>query len=368
MTKKQTKTETVSPFLYLIFIWPFFVFGLIFSLGIDLKAQTMADTISMRPSIIEEVVDVGDVETYTIKVTNRGERKETFFPVVENMSGTNNQGVPSFTTEESDYGILSWISIHQDSMTLEPGETGEFSFTMSVPEEAMPKGHYGVFFVTRLAPEQRQTGAAVDFKVGSILSFRIQGDAYEEVVIREFTVGKNIYKNKEKVEFTIVIENLGDVSARPRGVINLVNMFGDQVAQISVNHPSPRNILPKNRNTFKVEWEPESTYLGRIYAELDLTYGETGARTISDKTSFWVLPIMAMLGVALGLIVFIGVIFALVRIYINRQIKAATGGRTAPAYATARAYGKPISKLTMITIATILFTIMFTGVVFFLFS
>lgn len=359
------KTAPINPVLLLIF----FVLSVIaFPLWIDLKAQTLTETISMKPSIIEEVIDAGDVGTYTIEVINKSERTETFYPAVENMKGISDQGAPLFTVDESSFGLSDWISIHQESITIEPGESRELSFTVSVPEEAGPQGYYGAFFVTRQAPEQRRTGAAVDFKVGTILSFRIQGDAYEETAIREFTVGKNIYQNKEKAEFTIVVENLGNVLARPRGTISFINMFGDQVAQIPVNHPRPGGVFPGSSRTFKVEWEPESTYFGRIHAELDLTYGETGVRTISGVTSFWILPLIAMAVGGLGIIVFIGMIFALVRVYIRRQIKAATGGRRAPAYATVRAYSKPISKLTMMTMATVLFTVMFAGAVFFLFA
>lgn len=354
----------------------FFIIIPLILIGLFLNAERLSaqttpdrDRISTKPSIIEEVIDAGDVRNFNITVTNQSERTETFYPVVENMKGVNDQGAPLFTTEDNTgFGLSDWVSIHQDSMTLDPGESGEFSFTMSIPEEAGPQGYYGAFFVTRQAPEQRRTGAAVDFKVGTLLSFRIQGDAYEAAIIREFTVGKNIYQNNEKVEFTVEVENMGNVLARPRGVINLVNMFGEQVGQVPVNHPRPGGVFPGSSRTFKVEWEPEGFNFGRIHAELDLTYGETGARTISEKVSFWILPVTAMLGVAGGLIAFIGVIFVLVRIYINRQIKAVTGGRVAPAYATARAYSKPISKLTMMTVATILFTVMFSGVVFFLFS
>ena len=357
MIKKRT-------YLFILF----FIAGLVLSFGADLKAQTLVDTVSTRPSIIEEVVENGDVKNFTITVTNQSGRTETFYPVVENMMGINDQGAPVFTLEDRGYGLSEWVSIHQNSITLGHEEAGEFSFTVSVPDEAGPQGYYGAFFVTRQAPEQRRTGAAVDFKVGTILSFRIQGDAYEEINIREFTVGKSVHQSGDRVEFTIVIENKGNVLARPRGTIDIVNMLGDQVEQIRVNHPQPGGIFPGNTRTFRVEWEPEGLELGRFHAELDLVYGETGVRSIGDRVSFWVLPIVAMLAVAGGLIVFIGIIFVLVRMYIARQIKAATGGRAASAHATVQAYSKPISKLTMITIATILFTLVFAGAVLFLFA
>jgi hypothetical protein len=364
MTKKQS--IIFNTFVTLIFL------GVFFSSGSYLFAQnsSLADTIRITPSIIEPTkpIEPGEVHSFEVKVTNLSNGTETFYPVVENMSGVNDQGAPSFTAEGTGYGLLDWILIDQESLTLESGESGDFTFTMFVPEDAGPQGYYGAFFVIRQAPEQRQTGAAVDFKVGTILNFRIQGDAYEEAFIREFAVGKNIYSNKEKVEFKIVVENLGNVLARPRGTINLVNMFGDQIAQIPVNHPRPGGVFPGTSRVFNVEWESEGFNFGRINAELDLTYGETGVRTISDKISFWVLPIMAMLGVALGVITFIVIVFVLVRMYINRQIKAVTGGKKLATHATIKAYSKPISKLTVITIAAILFTILFTGVVFFLFS
>lgn len=354
------------------YFFTFFIIFFSFFISVtEINAQTLSgrDTIKTKPSVIEEVVENGDEKTFTITVTNDSERVETFYPGIENMEGINDQGAPLFVGEdETGFGLSDWFSVHQKSITLEPGESGDFTFTMSVPEDAGPRGYYGAFFVTRQAPEQQKTGAAVDVKVGTILSFRIQGDAYEEAFIREFVVAKNIHQNNETVEFKIVVENKGNVLARPRGAITLINMFGDQIAQIPVNHPRPGGVFPGSSRVFNVEWESEGFNLGRIHAELDLVYGESGVRTISDKVSFWMLPIKALLGVATGLIVFIVVVFILVRIYINRQIKAVTGGKKLSANATVGAYSKPISKLTMITIAVILFTVMFTGIVFFLFS
>lgn len=295
-----------------------------------MKAQTTPerDVIRTQPSIIEEVIDAGDVKEYSVTVVNLSQRTETFYPSFENMKGISDQGTPLFTTEDdTGFGLSDWFSLHQKLITLDPGESGVFSFTMSVPEEAGPRGYYGAFFVSRLAPEQRQTGAAVDFKVGTILNFRIQGDAYEEVNIREFTVAKNIHRNNEKVEFSIVIENLGNVLARPRGTIDIVNMLGEQVVQIPVNHPRPGGVLPGQTRTFTVEWEPDGLNVGRYYAELDLVYGETGVRTVSDSVSFWILPLTIMAFGGIGLLIFIGIAFVLVRIYIKRQIKKATGGK-----------------------------------------
>lgn len=367
MTKKDTLIRQVTLFPALAF------FGLVCLsvLTLDLSAQTapqISETITTKPSIIEEVVDAGETKTYTITVTNQSGREETFYPVIENMLGVSDQGAPRFTQEDQGFGLSEWVSIHQDSITLDSEESGEFSFTVSIPEEAGPQGYYGAFFVTRRAPDQRQTGSAVDFKVGTILSLRVQGDAHEEAFIREFVAGKNIHQNNEEVEFTIVVENLGNVLARPRGTINIINMFGDQVAQVPVNHPRPGGVFPGDTRTFTAEWEPDGVNIGRHQAELDLVYGETGVRTISSDTSFWILPLTAMAVGGVALIGFIGGIFFLVRVYIRRQINAATGGKRSSAYATAGAYSRPISKLTMMTVAAVLFTVIFAGAVFFLFA
>jgi len=345
----------------------FFVYPLLLSAQEGIGAGQ--DIINLRPSMVEEVVEPGDVERHIITVTNRSGRTETFYPAVQDMRGISDQGAPLFVQEgQGDFGLSDWIKISPDLYELAPGESGQFELTVTVPTEAGPGGYYGAFFVTRFAPEQRQTGAAVDVRVGSILNFRVQGDAHEEAVIREFFSDKSLYQTGEDVAFTLRVENRGNVLARPRGAVTIVNAFGDVVDQVAVNHPRPGGVFPGAVRNFTFSWKPEGVYFGRFHAELDLAYGETGVRTISDRVSFWILPLNLIIGLSIGLLVLVLIIFGLVRLYIKRQIRLATAGRKVSVQDTVAIQSSPLSKLTIMVVAALLFTILFAVVVLVMFA
>ncbi|MFP4616556.1 MAG: hypothetical protein ACLFNR_00125 [Candidatus Paceibacterota bacterium] len=353
------------------FLFFFLAFLLLFQFySVSAQGLSSGDVVELRPSIVEpdQPIEPGGTYEHKVTVRNKSGKEETFYPVVENMRGISDSGSPLFTDERTDFGLSEWITIDQESITLGPDESADLNFTLKVPEEAGPQGYYGALFMSREAPRLRETGSGIEIKVGAILSFRVQGEAHEEALIREFYTGKNIYRSEEDVEFYLKVENLGNVLVRPRGTATIVNMFGDEVDQVPVNHPRPGGVFPESEKNFDFQWEPEDWKFGKFNVELDLVYGEnSGVRTISDSVSFWILPINLIVGSFVGLLLFIVLVFFLVRFYIRKRLKEASGGKSIKRSALS-AQSAPMSKLTLIAIATLLFTVLFALVVFFLFA
>ena len=346
----------------------FILFLVFFSFPLNIILAQDVDTIDISPSIIEptEPIEQGKSYDYSLRVTNSSNKTESFYPVIENMEGIAEGGAPIFTDMDTGHALSSWVEVKQDSVTLEPGESTSIDFTLNVPEDAGPQGYYGAFFVTREAPVLRETGAGIEVKIGTILSFRVQGDSHEEVVIREFYSEKNIYRNNETVNFTLKVDNLGNVLARPRGAASILDSSGEIIEQINVNHPRPGGVFPGDDKVFNFDWDSEGLKFGKFYAEIDLVYGENGVRSINDSISFWVIPFRLIFTVLIALLILVVTVFVFIKFYIKKKIKAATGNRKV--YTSMSSQKAPISKLTVITIASLLFTALFALVVFFLFA
>jgi hypothetical protein len=209
---------------------------------------------------------------------------------VRDVLGVGENGQPIFTDEKSDaYGLSDWVFLSKTQMSLRAGETIEVPFEVRVPLGAIPGGHFGGIFVATKPEKQDIIGSSIGAQVGTIVSLRVTGDVIEEARIREFHSDKSIY-SKPEVNFTIRIENLGNVLIRPRGTIEIDNMFGRRVAQLDVNKESVR-IFPRSERSFISGWVGQGLAFGRYQALISMVYGEDQKKTISHAVSFWILPL-----------------------------------------------------------------------------
>ncbi len=353
---------------------------------ISYQQLSASEVVELRPAIMELQAEHGTAEEGSLRVTNAGEQTNTFYPMIRDIVGVRAGGAPSFDPEpvqDNGMTLAGWIEVQQESLTLEPGETGEFNFVVDVPENAGPGGHYAGFFVTRQPPEIRRTGAAVGVEVASQLRLVIPGGAEEEARIRQFTSENNIYTGSDgvtpaalvrswrgeaepEVSFSVIVENLGNVAARPTGVVEVSNIWGSSVASLPVN-AGQEGIFPGDHHSFtSAAWQPEGWSFGRYEAQLDLSYGELGRRTISAATSFWVIPLPVVIPLLLLLLAAVGAGFYAIRWYVSRQLRTA-GGYSLPRSAAYQVSG-PISKLTLMAAAALLFTIIFMIAVFLMFA
>jgi len=350
--------------------------GVFLGSSLAVHAQGSAG-IRIAPSIIEEAVDPGETLNLSLRVTNVSAVPITYYFAKKDIKGVTGNGTPIFAEDEepTDFEVSSWIRFETESIDLDAGEEKEVSFQVIVPADATPGSHFGGIFMVLKPPKLRESGAGVGYEVGTILSLRIAGDTLEEARIREFFSDKTMY-SKPEVKFTTTVENIGNVLIRPVGPIEIINIFGEKVDSIRVNS-SAGAVLPGVQRTFENNWKGERFTFGRYQVVLSLVYGDDGRKTISQTISFWVLPlriILPILGVLLTIIV---VIYAGVKLHIRRRLKemyqhsADMQGHDRAAvqdYMPGADKNAPLSKLTVITVATLSFSIIFLLILFVLFA
>ncbi len=359
----------IPAFLFLAAIFSFIPFLL--------EAQE-ATGVKIQPSIIEERVDPGQVFSSVLRITNLDSETKTFYIIKRNISGTSPQGTPIFAGEEekTGYEMSSWIKVAQDSVTIPGKQTKEIPFSIEVPANASPGGHFGGIFVSFTPLRPKETGMGVGFQVGTILNLRISGEVFEEAQIREFITDKAIY-SKPFVKFITKVENLGNVLVRPRGPLEITDFFGRKVASLRINKEGA-GVFPKTIRQFEMEWTGEKFAFGRYQVVMSLVYGEDERKTISGALSFWVLPLNIILPIVGGILGILALILVLVKLYIRRKIlqiqeitrnsERASSRPVESAQLNQR--GKPVlpSKLILITALLLISTLVFLLILFFLFA
>lgn len=322
-------SQTTHTFLRMLFLCLAAVF--LFT-GSTLVADAQETGVSISPATIEETLDPGVEKQYTVSIKNLNKSEQTFYLFTRNITGVREGGIPIFASDNNDrtgYELTDWITLPQTEINL-PGD-GElsFDFTMRVPDGASPGSHFGGIFISAEPPKIENSGAAVGYQVANIISIRVSGDAVEQANIRQFSTDKFLY-GSPKVDFSIRIENTGNVLIKPTGPLEIFNMFGKKVDYFTFNEEKKAvlPIIPDNIRDFNISWEGEGTGFGRYEAIVSPVFGDQGAKkTISSTVTFWVLP-MNIIGPALGIL---GVIllftFVFVRLYIKRSLAHIGHGR-----------------------------------------
>ena len=355
-----------------------FIFSVSFALlPLAIQAQE-ASGIRIQPAIIEERVDPGETFSSILRVTNLDSETKTLYIIKRNISHLSPLGRPVFTEEgeETGFEISSWIQIRTEPFSIVGGATEEIPFSIVVPEDASPGGHFGGIFLTFTPQLPEETGVGIGYQVGTIINMRISGEIFEEARIREFRTDKTIY-SKPDVIFIARVENIGNVLLRPRGPLEITDFFGKQVATLRINDEAA-GVFPKTIRQFETSWQGEGLAFGRYQAVLSLVYGQEGRKTISRVRSFWILPLNIILSVAGSILGLILVVFIFVKLHIRRKVRElreATESTISPGRFKAverellhHQKGAPFSRLALITTALLVFTVLFLVVLFFFFA
>lgn len=337
----------------------FLCIGILFSAH-NAHAQQSAG-VRIIPAMIEEGADPGDTFEERITVTNVSEETQTYYVGVRDISGVRNENQPIFAEEgmeRTGFELSEWVTFEEESFTLGPNEETSFPIQIQVPDNASPGSHFGGIFVTVEPPRLRTIGAGIGYNVGSIISIRISGDIIESARIRSFATDRLVY-SEPNVTFTTRVENAGNVLVRPRGLIEVTNMFGRDVGDVIVNDGAG-GVFPGTTRSFAATWEGDGMGFGRYEAVVALAYGEEGRRSTIDATmSFWILPLNIILPILGVLILIIAGLYIAIRLHIRNSVQRVTtrGGRRVVMQRRRR--DRASSKLVMVAIALLVTVLLF---------
>ncbi len=339
-----------------------------FGFSAEVQAQESSG-IKVAPAVIEERVEPGQVFSSILRITNLDSVNHEYYIFTRDIKGLSPQGEPIFSDkgEETGFEIASWIKIAKEPIFIGGGKTKEIPFTIEVPKNAGPGGHFGAIFSSLQPIRAEKTGAAVAFQVATIVNLRISGTILEEAQIREFRSSGLIY-GKPEVKFISRVENIGNVFLRPRGPLEITDMFGKKVATIIMNNDAAA-VFPKTVRQFEAYWKGEGLAFGRYQAIISLAYGNEEIQTVSASTSFWVLPVNIILPVILGLLGLVLAIFILVKLLIRRKLRELENtAKNSEISVRRKTLPSPFPLLLSIALALLLLTILFLALLFVFFA
>ena len=273
----------------------------------------------MGPGKVEVSLKPGETRTVELTVTNRMGQPEQFRVEVEDTAAgrTSKQPIVLLGNDRGPYTLKDYIHIPKKTFTLQNMQRARIPVTISLPPDAEPGGRYGsvlVSIVSREADVNPANGAApssaIISRIGTLFFVTTPGDVNTSGQLKSLTTipNRKIFSSGP-INFGLLFENTGDVHLDPYGEIDITNMFGQQVGQITLD---PWFVLPRSSRTREILWDHQ-WLVGRYSATAKINRGY-GNQVDELTFSFWVIPWKLLLAVFGVLVIF----YLVIKLFFSR--------------------------------------------------
>lgn len=308
------------------------VFAALFLAASFANAQTQGLALTVTPPLFQLTIGPGETWSSTLKVVNSNPYDVTYYTQVVDFVPEGEGGQSSFIPlvspppgeATSTASLAGWIQVTAGPFTVSRGTSSDVPFTVKVPIDAAPGGHYAAILVGTEPGERVEGGPSmrISSMVSTLMFVRIKGEVVESGRIREFRTKNELYQTA-RADFVLRFENTGNAHLRPQGAVTIYNMWGKERGKVLINEKGEfGNALPQSTRRYEFSWEGENSPfdIGRYRAEATLTYGQEQKQNATYAAYFWVVPVIPVTVTLAALLFFIIAATWLIRRYIRRSL------------------------------------------------
>lgn len=216
------------------------------------KAQSTeaeAERITLSPSSTSLTVDAGETVTGSMKVVNDGSVAYGFNVYARPYAVSNELYDPDFTKQAANTNVYKWVQFSQTSYAIEPGQTIDVKYTLRVPADAAPGGHYGVLFAETNERGLEGTGVARKKRVGNLLYITVNGAYKTQGSLEKFILP--FWQFKAPVVSSLRIKNSGNADFKTKVTTVAKDIFG----QTKFTYTGDPIVLPDTTRLVEMKWE-----------------------------------------------------------------------------------------------------------------
>lgn len=227
---------------------------IILILIIEIGITPAAFALTVSPVKLEIAGDPGQTLTGEFELFNEQKEVKTFYSSFENFEARGESGAPYFTGCAKN-SLCSWIKT-TSSIALNPGKRKKIPYSIKIPKNAEPGGHFAaVFWGTAPPQEKNKQQVVIGGRVGILVMLSISGKTKSKGEgLVEFSTdrGKKLLSSLP-ITFIWRFSNQGRQRIKPTGEITIKNMFGGTAAVADANRRDG-NVLPGSIRKFEVIW------------------------------------------------------------------------------------------------------------------
>jgi hypothetical protein len=319
----------VKFFTLLLFSYLIIFFSATYIFDLAKKAYSQLDRkLTVSPAVVDRTVRKGDSLTFNIKVTNNRNIAKTYYIFASSFkAGTDESGNPSFSdNDQGARSVISWFEFPQKSISLRPGERKELPVKINVPANAEAGGHYGAIILSEQNPGSGQRYVVgVTEEVGTLVLLSLEGLRKEEGKVLDIKPSKYFF-TELPVTINTRFENTGNVHLKPSGLIELFNVFGEKEAVLQIN-AGFNSVLPQSIRKYENLWDAPKYFglfprIGQYRAEGVVIYGSPEVTQKLAPFYFFLLPKKFILTLLGGFVIFVLIVYILLKVYKTSIIKS----------------------------------------------
>lgn len=263
---------------------------------------TATESITLSPVNKRYQIDAGTLKTDTMTIVNDGKLAYDFILYARPYSIKDEAYmIPDFTSTASNADAYRWMQFEQTKYHIEPGQTLEVGYTMRVPDDAAPGGHYGVLFA-ETQPIGGGEGSVVARKkrVGMVIYATVKGE-YK-------TAGKHLgaqipfWQFRAPLTASVRVQNDGNSDFFAKTTYTVKDLFG----ATKYNETKENPVLPQTKRQIPLEWKSAPWFglynVGVTSSYLDQEHTSSGYVLLAPRWLLIVLAITIAGGVIYGVL------------------------------------------------------------------
>lgn len=285
-----------------------------------------ANSLRISPVRSDVTVDPGSSKTITLYVQNLSLNPAKVRAVVSDFEASKDESGEPLVLLDDEYAkshsLKRMASVQPSELTLPANARMPVELTITVPKNARAGGYFGVVrFLSAGTSSQDQNGVAISANVASIVLLTVTGDLKEKMSLASMDVRQNgkvggFFTTNKNLKAVIRFNNEGNVQLAPFGKVQLKNRSGKVIEEYEINNTDPRGtVLPESIRRFEVDLHKVGSF-GKYTLEGNFGYGSKG-ELLTQKVSFWVVPVPLMVGAGVGLVAIV-----LAGIFVPRMISS----------------------------------------------
>lgn len=231
--------------------------------------------ITIAPIKYKIETDPGQILNQTIAVINPNEfdlRVQAEFQDFKVDKNNNIQWLPA--NIENPYKMSDWIDISREIITLEPKEEKQLPFTITVPADARPGGHYAAVFFTGVLEQEGTVGAVP--RVGSLIILNVSGDVVKTGQFLDFA--GPFLVDQGPINFVLTFLNTGTTHYEVKADISISRIFGSKETISS----EKKFVYPDIERKIKAQWDKKRPF-GIYQATAKIIDGQDNEHILSKN-------------------------------------------------------------------------------------
>jgi len=270
--------------------------ALLAAVSITKAQETGGSGLSISPTRTELRIERGGNNKVEISVRNVTRGPIVAKPFISDFTSDDATGEPRLTDKRNSASIAPFVKGLQD-IPLAPGENKNVTYTVNIPNDAVAGAYYGAITYRAVPANQANLESgevALTANVASLVLVEVPGDITEQIQVSSVKVLKadkasSFFTGKPN-KVAISIKNNGNSFSKPFGTVSVTDMSGKEVHSYELNNATPRgNILPKSSRTFTDDLKGVKKP-GRYTVTANISHG-TGGEVLTQKVSFWYVPV-----------------------------------------------------------------------------